>query len=362
MAGLVLAGFLAPVAGLCASQRAGEHPATDAATFAMLDFGRLQLWGDEVIFHQWRIQRHAATGRCRLIDGQNVRHAFGSFEECRAALEQIKRQRGLPTMTGKVVLLLHGLAHSRACMTPLARFLEHNSDYVVLNVEYPGTHQSIAASARALASIVDHLGQVEEVSFVAHSMGCLIVRRYLSDQMAAKPGELGPRPGEKLAEPGRPPKPRLKRMVMLAPPNHGSPIADALADNTLFRLLLGKPGQELGRHWPWQEVDLATPPFEFGGIAGGLGDAVGYNPLLPGDDDGVVSVQSTRLAGASDFLVLPLTHLAILASPRVHKHTLSFLKRGFFVSPERRQPIPKTPTQPASAANSADALGKFSEQ
>ena len=113
-----------------------------------------------------------------------------------------------------------------------------------------------------------------------------------------------------------------------------------MGDNTVAKMLLGRPLDELGRHWTWAESNLAVPQFEFGIIAGGLGNSVGFNPFLPGDDDGVVPVQSTRLAGAADFLVVPVTHLGLLGDPRVFQHTLRFLQRGYFVSPGRRQPIP----------------------
>ena len=49
--------------------------------------------------------------------------------------------------------------------------------------------------------------------------------------------------------------------------------------------------------------------------SGGLGNNVGMNPLLPGDDDGLVTVQSTRLAGAADFLVLPVVHASSVDTP-----------------------------------------------
>ncbi len=286
-----------------------------------------QTWGDELLFYGWRIQRDAATGRCRLLDGDERLQASGTFDECREALTRIKRRRHLPPMAGKAVLLLHGLAHDRSCLRDLGRYLQKHSNYMVFNVEYPGTHQSIGDDARALASILAHLDGIEEINFVAHSMGNLVVRHYLADQTDRKTG--------------RRPDPRIRRMVMLGPPNHGSTLANTLADNTLFKAFLGKPGQELGRQWAWEAINLATPQFEFGILAGGLGNRHGFNPLLAGDNDGIVTVESTRLAGARDFLVLPVTHLPLVFDTRVFRHTLSFLKHGYFVSAERRQPILK---------------------
>ena len=84
---------------------------------------------------------------------------------------------------------------------------------------------------------------------------------------------------------------------------------------------------------------LAIPQCEFGIIAGGRGDERGFNPLLTGDDDGVVTVSSTRLAGAADFLVLPVSHTFLMRNRQVLDCTLRFLEHGFFLSADKRQPI-----------------------
>jgi pimeloyl-ACP methyl ester carboxylesterase len=316
-----------PVAKATEAEQPKMPPPVNVENVPTPTLGGLQYWGDELFFHQWRIQRHASTGRCRLLDPASLRHASGTLEECRAALDQIKRDRKLPPMKGKAVVVLHGLARSRACMASLCKHLETHGDYEVFNVEYPSTQRAIGEDARALASILANLDGIEEIHFVAHSLGNIVVRHYVADQTDPKTG--------------RRPDPRIKRMVMLGPPNHGSSIAAALGDNTLFKMVLGQPGQELGRHWAWEEVNLATPQFEFGIIAGGLGNRQGFNPLLPGDDDGVVPVEGTRLAGASDFVVVPVVHLALNDDMRVFQYVLRFLQRGYFISADRRQPIAK---------------------
>jgi len=103
--------------------------------------------------------------------------------------------------------------------------------------------------------------------------------------------------------------------------------------------VLGKSAQELGREWVWLESDLSTPQFEFGIIAGGLGNERGFNLMLPGDDDGVVTLESARLAGAGDFLVVPVLHTLLPSDPRVLKATLSFLTHGYFLSADQRTPV-----------------------
>jgi pimeloyl-ACP methyl ester carboxylesterase len=209
-------------------------------------------------------------------------------------------------------------------MTSLCRYLEEKGRYKVFNVSYPSTRQGIAEHAKGLASIVDHLDGIEEINFVGYSLGNIVIRHYFADHLKRNAGT---------------PDVRFKRMVMIGPPNRGSELATSLGESKLFELLLGKAGQQLGPLWAWEAGSLATPPMEFGIVAGGCGDDRGFNPLLPGDDDGVVTLVSTRLAGASDFIVVPALHNLLVREPKVHEYTLRFLQHGYFVAPERRRPL-----------------------
>ncbi|MHC4398093.1 MAG: lipase family alpha/beta hydrolase [Planctomycetota bacterium] len=287
--------------------------------------GGLQFWADEVFFHRWRIQRNAVTGHYRLLDGNFLRHAWGSYEHCRARLEAIKNDRQLPPMRGKAVIVLHGLTDTRIAMARLCKYLESTGTYTALNVAYPSTRGSVAEHARSLRKIIENLDGIEEINFVGHSMGNIVIRHYLAGQDGGGSGRL--------------PDPRIKRFVMLGPPNHGSAAATRFADNKLVGAVLGESSQELGPHWIWLESELVTPQCEFGIIAGGLGNEEGFNPLIPGDDDGVVTVASTRLAGASDYVRLPLLHPLLPLSSQAMKYALQFLDRGYFVSPGERRPI-----------------------
>jgi pimeloyl-ACP methyl ester carboxylesterase len=304
---------------------AAEDRETGIGLPPMPTLGGMQFWADELFFHRWRIQRNVLTGHYRLLDGNLLRHASGTYGECLAKLQEIKRERNLPPMQGRAVVTLHGLAHSRVSMTPLGKYIESRSDYTVFNVGYPSTRCGIEEHAQALAKIVEHLDGIREINFVAHSMGNILVRRFLADQTDESAG--------------RRPDGRIKRIVMLGPPNHGSILADKLGENGAFKFVLGDSGQQLGREWVWTENSLVTPRCEFGIIAGGLGNRHGINPLLPGDNDGVVTVASARLAGARDMVLVPTLHSAMIIDPRVHEYVLRFLTHGHFVSESMRRPV-----------------------
>ncbi len=310
----------------------GEEAAGEAATDvpAMINVvaptgGGKQFWADVWFFHDWRIQRNVLTGHCRLLDGRNRRYAWGTFDACRAALRKIRHRSHLPPMQGKAVVVLHGLFRSSAVMRPLCAVLANGTGYTTFNVGYPTTRGSVGDHARSLDSVIRSLAGISEINFVAHSLGNLVVRHWLKDRADAGRG--------------LPAGQQFGRMVMLAPPNHRPQLAAKLLQTDLAKLLAGPAAEELDEDWPTLEPQLATPPFEFGILTGGKNNDRGYNPLIAGDDDGVVTVESTRLAGARDFRVLPVIHTFIMNDPQVQSYILSFLANGYFESEAARGPI-----------------------
>jgi len=319
---------------------ARRHLGSRLSDWRSKTLGGKQLWDDELLFQDWRIQRHSLIGHCRLLDGNDRRECRGSFEECLATLEEIKRERKLPPMKGKAVIIVHGLGGMRSTMQSLADCIKQKGGYTVLNVGYASTRSDIGEHAKRLAGIVEHLDGIEELNFVAHSLGNLVVRRYMGD--AAGPDSSGTL------------DPRIKRFVMIAPPNHGAAAAQSWSDNELFSLVLGKSAVELGAGWPEVEKTLATPSCEFGIIAGGKGDDRGYNPRLKGDNDGLLSVSTTMLVGASDFVILPVLHPFSTMNAKVQEYTLRFLQEGYFISADERHPITELPAEPVEPVEAAE--------
>ncbi len=332
---IVVAALLVALACLTEGVGVAAADGLSLTSLPLPTMGGKQFWADELFFHQWRIQRNVLTGHCRLLDKNNLRHASGDFDKCRTKLDEIRRSRELPPMRGSGVIVLHGLFRSRSAMEELCTFLRQEGGYTVLNVGYPSTRRQISEHAQSLARIVENLDGIDEINFVAHSMGNIVVRHYLSDRAGRSASSASVVPG------GRGPGPPVKRFVMLAPPNHGSLVALALAKNHLFKAVSGESGQQLGRQWAELGSRLATPECEFGIIAGGKGNDKGFNPFLPGDDDGTVSVASTRLAGARDFVIVPVRHSQVNSDQRVLQYTLRFFKRGHFVAAQKRRPVAK---------------------
>jgi hypothetical protein len=128
---------------------------------------------------------------------------------------------------------------------------------------------------------------------------------------------------------------------MLAPPNHGAQAADKFANHRLAQLLGGEAVKQLApsRGWITLEPKLATPSFEFGILVGGTGDDEGYLEAIPGDDDMLLSVETSKLAGASDFVQVKGIHQTLPKEEQVQQYTLRFLQTGAFLPSGRRYPI-----------------------
>jgi pimeloyl-ACP methyl ester carboxylesterase len=227
-------------------------------------------------------------------------------------------------MRGEVVLVLHGLFRTRGSMADMCDYLREHTDMEVIDLGYPSTRESVGQHAQTLARAVESLKGVERVHFVAHSLGNLVIRHYLNDRSAVAATE------------GLPP---LGRLVMLAPPNQQPILATRLARLDVTRQVGGPALVELSTGWADLAPRLATPRIEFGVLAGGPGGLPFRNPLVPGESDLVVTVESTRLVGARDFRVVPTEHTFIMDDPTVQRLTAEFLKFGHFENEDARRPI-----------------------
>lgn len=292
-----------------------ERYGTGKPNIPFATLGGKQLWSDLLIYCGWRIQESQLTGNCRLLDPEDTRQAWGTFEACRVVLEEQRIERRLRPRSDHLVVLVHGLFRSKDSFSKLKGALEKGG-YEVADVNYPSTRKSIREHVDQLEKVLDAVEGAKKVSFVTHSMGGIIVREVLSRDAAWK----------KRLDVGR--------LVMLAPPNKGSFVADRMKDFLPYRAVAGTSGVELT---PEAVARVPLPSCSFGILAGGTGEDTGLNPLLPGDNDGTVLVENTRLEGAADYLLVRAFHSFIMNQEAVIEATLRFLKHGKFrAGPEAR--------------------------
>lgn len=200
-----------------------------------------------------------------------------------------------PDEARELVVLVHGMGRSSLSMAPLGWTLRR-AGYEVMNWGYSSTCCEIAELGERLErDLLDRPdGVPDRVHFVGHSLGNIIVRWVVAHDSA---GSID-----------------VGRIVMLAPPNRGSRVADRLAP-TLGWLLKPLPELGTGPMLASRELHLRDE-LQVGIIAGRF--------------DGKVAVEETALEGMDAHLVLPATHPFLMLRPDVHRLVIRFLRSGTF--------------------------------
>lgn len=293
------------------SQARPSGSETNLINFPTKTMGGQQFWTDVRFEGGWHIQHNLVTNHFRLLDPMDVRHAWGTLQQCESVLNSKRANGEVQPYRGRVVILLHGLNRTHASMDLLANKLQSERGFQTINFQYASSRETIQDHARNLACVIDGLGpQVTEIHFVAHSMGNLVVRNYLHQRQNGADGC----------------DPRLTRMVMLGPPNQGSQLARLLKNNLAFEAVAGVSGQQLSQHWTDLADELAVPHFPFAIIAGGGEKGNLYErAVFDGPSDLVVAVPETQLPGAALHLQTPVTHTFMMEDPKVMNIVAQFL-------------------------------------
>lgn len=188
--------------------------------------------------------------------------------------------------------------------------LESDNDYQVDLFSYAPVTETLNEVANKLADTIASGGNAP-THLVGYSLGGVVVLRML----ALRPDiDVG-------------------RVVCLGSPLCGSRAAFHLSQLDWGTLILGKTIAEgvlddAAHRW----AKGITDAHEIGIIAGDV--PIGFGRLVAGfdeDNDGTIAISETRMPGAKDHLVLPVSHKGMLLSRNVVDQTAAFLQRGEFL-------------------------------
>jgi len=208
------------------------------------------------------------------------------------------------------VVLLHGISRTARSLRAMERRLIAEG-YLTANLDYPSRRSDLSDIVDGLIPAVRTFAEGLDgpLHLVTHSMGGLVARALLTRY--------------------RPP--RLGRVVMLAPPNGGSEIADLLHRWWPYRRWFGPAGGQLGTRREERMTQLlGTIDYELGVIAGSRSINPLGSLLLPRPNDGRVSVVATQMPGLSGHIVLPTTHPGIVNNRACIEQAVTFLRDGHF--------------------------------
>jgi len=215
----------------------------------------------------------------------------------------------LPDLTqdSDVVVLLHGLGRSPSAMHRLERRFEQ-AGFQVANLGYDSLNDTPEEILADITAQLDAccMDKTPQVHFVGHSLGGLIIRAYLEEQDVEN----------------------LGRAVLLGTPNAGTEYIDNGEDRWWYAFL-GPTGTALGTGADSFPNSLPAPDYPLGVIAGRTDRD--NEDELPGEDDGLVTVESTRLDGMADFILLDVTHWELRSNAAVADQAIAFLRTGSFI-------------------------------
>jgi pimeloyl-ACP methyl ester carboxylesterase len=207
----------------------------------------------------------------------------------------------------EVIYLLHGLGRSKFAMWVLASRLE-DAGFFVNNIGYSSINQS---PEEILLDVSEQINESmpknnQTVHFVGHSLGGLMIRAYLNRTQVNN----------------------LGRVVLIGTPNKGTPVVDKYQD-TWWINMFGPMTLALSTDKENFPNSIADPYYPVGIIAG-ISEDTNNEDIIPGQDDGLVPLESTKMNGMTDFIIIESSHWMLRYDRDVASQTIEFLRHGRF--------------------------------
>jgi pimeloyl-ACP methyl ester carboxylesterase len=203
------------------------------------------------------------------------------------------------------VVYVHGLWMPGEESLILGHRLANGFDLTLEAFRYSAASSSMGEITEQLDSFVREL-KAPAVHFLGHSLGGLVIYRFFERFPDQPPG----------------------RVVFLGTPSVGSRAAERAGRFAPIAHLMGQS----------VAAELREPHERRWAHARPLGIIAGRQPIGFGrlfarfsePNDGTVAVRETHMPGATDTIVLPVSHLGMLVSARVARETGTFLTHARF--------------------------------
>lgn len=273
-------------------------------------FGGGHFWEDVFFYQKWRIQRNYITKKCRLLDNWDIRRHEGYFEECRQAFVKYIEAYEIARQKGHMIIMIHSLGQSKNIFKPLWR-KALKVGFLAAAVNYPSSQKNLDAHVKHFHFFLDHLEDIDTISFVTLGTGSAILQKLLADK-ADWQSRL-----------------KISRIVEVAPYTNGSALLDLLSKNKLSGFVIGPMGQDMA-----PEKIKKLPQIK--GIDTGI---ILSNPSLA--ERVLETITNTKQSNLSPEEVLATTkakevieirdhHLNLFNNDQISNSVVNFLKLGKF--------------------------------
>ncbi len=213
-------------------------------------------------------------------------------------------------MATECVVLLHGFGRSSFSLGRINTNLLENG-YKTIAIDYPSRrfHAYQLVEQFILPKIKKESKNCTKIHFVGYSLGGILTRYIIANH---RPDNLG-------------------RVVYIATPHQGVDIVNHLGHHAWFQTIFGPAVLDLKIASSFLDSLPKKADYEAGVLCGNFS----LNPftslfLIPGDDDGTISVESTKLEGMKDHIIIPSTHNMLLYNDIVIEQVERFISTGSF--------------------------------
>jgi len=199
------------------------------------------------------------------------------------------------------VVLVHGLWLNGPSMALLGWRLARNG-FVVSRFSYWSVLRGLDANVERLMAFCSRF-ESDRLHLVGHSLGGVLILNAIARGL------------------------KVHRAVLMGIPYQGSISATGLARVAIGKHIVGRTLTD----WLHKDKSPSWGNTQIGVLAGDR--AVGFGKLispLPLPNDGVVSIEETRVPGATDSIVLPVFHTAMPFSRVSARAVADFLRKGSF--------------------------------
>ncbi len=265
--------------------------------------GGAQVWVDRFYFAGWRIQKNVLTGHHRLLSPGNIRRGWGSFRGCRETFEKNRAEKGLRNPGNHLVLLVHGMAGWKETFLILKKHLV-SEGFFADGYNYPSLKGTLGEQGDDLNAFLDTLEGISEITLIGHSQGGMVIRQALASQSQWQR------------------KIRLNGVIFIGTPNQGAAVADFSKRLKALGKVAPRVRDQLTSDYA---KNIPVPKARIGLIAGSALRGRGINPVVKGDDDGVVGVNEVWIPGEFDRLLVTSDHFTLANRRKSREAIVRFL-------------------------------------